>query len=66
MSHEPKNNNDKPVVEYIARITMPNGEIIEKSVSTVGPMAALFAIPPAARRSASRAATWPRPPASDS
>ena len=36
MSHEQKNNNGKPVVEYIAKITMPNGEVIEKSVSTVG------------------------------
>lgn len=28
--------NQKPVVEYIAKITLPNGEVIEKSVSTVG------------------------------
>lgn len=28
--------NNKPVVEYIAKITLPNGEIIEKTVSTVG------------------------------
>lgn len=26
----------KPVVEYTAKITLPNGEIIEKSVSTTG------------------------------
>lgn len=26
----------KPVVEYTAKITLPNGEVIEKSVSTVG------------------------------
>ena len=36
MSHKSKNNNSKPVIEYIARITMPDGEVIEKSVSTVG------------------------------
>lgn len=26
----------KPVVEYTAKITLPNGEIIEKTVATVG------------------------------
>ena len=26
----------KPVVEYTARITLPNGEVVEKTVSTVG------------------------------
>lgn len=26
----------KPVVEYIAKITLPSGEVIEKSVSTIG------------------------------
>ena len=26
----------KPVVEYTAKITLPNGEVIEKTVSTVG------------------------------
>lgn len=26
----------KPVVEYTAKITLPNGEVIEKNVSTVG------------------------------
>lgn len=34
MSQHP--DNKKPVVEYIAKITLPNGEVIEKSVSTVG------------------------------
>ena len=28
--------NKKPVVEYTAKITLPNGEVIEKTVSTVG------------------------------
>lgn len=36
MSYKPDNNCKKPVVEYTAKITMPNGEVIEKSVSTVG------------------------------
>lgn len=36
MNHNSDNHNKKPVVEYIAKITMPNGEVIEKSVSTVG------------------------------
>lgn len=26
----------KPVIEYTAKITLPNGEVIEKTVSTVG------------------------------
>lgn len=26
----------KPVVEYTAKITLPNGEVIEKSVSAIG------------------------------
>lgn len=26
----------KPVVEYTAKITLPNGEVIEKTISTVG------------------------------
>lgn len=26
----------KPVVEYTARITLPNGEVVEKTVSTIG------------------------------
>lgn len=26
----------KPIVEYTAKITLPNGEVIEKTVSTVG------------------------------
>ena len=26
----------KPVVEYTAKITLPNGEVIEKTVSTEG------------------------------
>ena len=30
------NKNQKPVIEYIARITMPDGEVVEKSASTVG------------------------------
>ena len=29
-------NDKKPVVEYTAKITLPNGEVIEKTVSTVG------------------------------
>jgi len=36
MNHNSDNNNKKPVVEYITRITMPNGEVVEKSASTVG------------------------------
>ena len=28
--------NKKPVVEYTAKITLPNGEIIERTVSTEG------------------------------
>lgn len=35
MKRHPGDNN-KPVVEYIAKITLPNGEVIEKAVSTVG------------------------------
>ena len=31
-----KHSDDKPVVEYTAKITLPNGEIIEKTVSAVG------------------------------
>ena len=26
----------KPVIEYTAKITLPNGEVIEKTVSTAG------------------------------
>lgn len=29
-------NDKKPVVEYTAKITLPNGEVIERTVSTVG------------------------------
>lgn len=36
MNHNSDNNSKKPVVEYIAKITLPNGEVIEKSASTVG------------------------------
>lgn len=36
MNHNSDDNSKKPVVEYIAKITMPNGEVIEKSASTVG------------------------------
>ena len=28
--------NKKPVVEYTAKITLPNGEVIEKTISTDG------------------------------
>lgn len=28
--------NQKPVIEYTAKITLPNGEVVEKTVSTVG------------------------------
>lgn len=35
MNHN-SNKNQKPVIEYIARITMPDGEVVEKSASTVG------------------------------
>lgn len=31
----------KPVVEYTAKITLPNGEVIEKTVSTVGSFSSL-------------------------
>ena len=36
MDHNSDNNSKKPVVEYIAKITLPNGEVIERSASTVG------------------------------
>lgn len=36
MNHNSNSNSQKPIVEYTAKITMPNGEVIEKSVSTVG------------------------------
>lgn len=36
MNYNSDNNSNRPVVEYIAKITLPNGEVIEKSVSTVG------------------------------
>lgn len=26
----------KPIVEYTAKITLPNGEVVEKTVSTIG------------------------------
>ena len=29
-------NDKKPVVEYTAKITLPNGEVIEKTISTEG------------------------------
>ena len=35
MEHN-SNKNQKPVVEYIARITMPDGKVVEKSAATVG------------------------------
>ena len=34
MEHDSENK--KPVVEYTARITLPNGEVIEKTVSNTG------------------------------
>ena len=36
MTMEKHPNDKKPVVEYTAKITLPNGEAIEKTVSTVG------------------------------
>lgn len=36
MTMEKHPDDKKPVVEYTAKITLPNGEVIEKAVSTVG------------------------------
>lgn len=36
MNNPSDKNNNKPVVEFSARITMPDGRIIEKTVSTEG------------------------------
>lgn len=36
MTMEKQPDNKKPVVEYTAKITLPNGEVIEKTVSTEG------------------------------
>lgn len=36
MNNHSDNNNNKPVVEFSARITMPDGQIIEKTVSSTG------------------------------
>ena len=36
MNHNSNSNSQKPIVGYTAKITMPNGEVVEKSVSTVG------------------------------
>ena len=36
MTMEKHPDDKKPVVEYTAKITLPNGEVIEKTVSTVG------------------------------
>lgn len=36
MNNHSDNNNNKPVVEFSARITFPNGQVIEKTVTTTG------------------------------
>lgn len=36
MTMEKHPDDKKPVVEYTAKITLPNGEVIEKTISTVG------------------------------
>ena len=36
MTMEKHPDDKKPVVEYTAKITLPNGEVIEKTVSTEG------------------------------
>ncbi len=36
MTIEKHPDDKKPVVEYTPKITLPNGEVIEKTVSTVG------------------------------
>lgn len=36
MNNYSDNSNNKPVVEFSARITMPNGQIIKKTVSSTG------------------------------
>lgn len=36
MNNHSDNNNNKPVVEFSARITLPNGQVIEKTVTTTG------------------------------
>ena len=36
MTMEKHPDDKKPVIEYTAKITLPNGEVIEKTVSTVG------------------------------
>ncbi len=36
MNNPSDKNNSKPVVEFSARITLPDGRVIEKTVSTTG------------------------------
>lgn len=36
MNNSSDKNNNKPVVEFSARITLPDGRVIEKTVSTTG------------------------------
>ncbi len=36
MNNPSDKNNNKPIVEFSARITLPDGEVIEKTVSTTG------------------------------
>ena len=36
MNNYSDNNNNKPVVEFSARITLPDGQVIEKTVTTTG------------------------------
>lgn len=36
MNNHSDNSNNKPVVEFSARITLPNGQVIEKTVTTTG------------------------------
>ena len=34
--NNPSDKNNKPIVEFSARITLPDGQVIEKTVSTTG------------------------------
>lgn len=36
MNNPSDKNNNKPIVEFSARITLPDGQVIEKTVSTTG------------------------------
>lgn len=36
MNAHSDNSNNKPILEFSARITMPDGQVVEKNVTTIG------------------------------